>query len=134
MLTVSELANELRCTVSDIQRAARAVGVTAKSPGYPLKTDDCQRIREHIRAQAHAATAAQETAAAAKRREEATSLSPILEERRVDVRGSVGPVAGTTAAHLLLHTDFADWLWSDQTDGRLKKRANLVLRQLAAFG
>jgi len=137
MATVSDLASELRCTVSDIQRAARAVGVAAKSPSYALKTDDCQRIREHIHAQtqARAATTAQEAvAAAAKRREELASPPAILEERRVGIRESVGPVAGATAAHILLHIDFADWLWSDQTDGRLKKRANLVLRQLAAFG
>ena len=83
MATVRDLATELRCTVSDIQRAARAVGVAAKSPGYPLKTDDCHRIREHMQAQARAAAAAQAAAAAeAKRREEAASSSPILEERR----------------------------------------------------
>ncbi len=135
MPTVRDLATELRCTVSDVQRAARAVGVAAKSPGYPLKTDDCQRIREYMQTQARAEAAAQAAAASeTKRREEAHSSSPILEERRVGVRGEVGPVAGTTAARLLLHEDFVYWLASDQTDGRLKKRANLVLRQLAAFG
>ena len=85
MPTVSDLASELRCTVSDIQRAARAVGVAAKSPGYKLKTDDCERIREHMQAQARAAAAQAAAAAEARRREESSSSPTMLEERRVGV-------------------------------------------------
>lgn len=129
MQTVGDLADELRCTVNEIQRAGRELGIAAKSPGYRLSSDDYQALRDRVIAMQ--AEAAQNRVVV-----DVPLAAPtlMLEDRFVPVRDRVGHVKGATAVRLRLHEDFAAWLWSDQTDSRLKRRANLVLRQLAAFG
>src|SRR5690349_14597503 len=129
MQTVGDLADELRCTVNEIQRAGRELGIAAKSPGYRLDSDDYKALRDRV-------TAMQAEAARNRVVVDAPVAAPklMLDDRFVPVRDRVGHVKGATALRLRLHEDFAAWLWSDQTDSRLKRRTNLVLRQLAAFG
>lgn len=129
MLTVADLANELRCTVNEIQRAGRDLGIAAKSPGYRLSLEDFRLLKEKVlQAQSEAAEASRPRVA------EPADESPVLDDRFVPVRDLVGHVRGATAVRLRLHEDFAQWLWGEHTEPRLKRRANLVLRQLAAFG
>lgn len=133
MPTVGDLSRELRCTVSDVQRAARLVGVSAKTPDFELRGHEYRLVRDKY-LELRAAWRSEEAARAEERMRESSPSIILLPDREVDIRGAVGPVAGATAVGLRLHQDFLDWLWSDQTDSRLKRRANLVLRQLAAFG
>ena len=130
MPTVGDLATELRCTANEVQRAARALGIAAKSPGYRLRPEDYRSIRDTVLVRIREAKA-QEVAVTPIKPQAAPNP---LAETSLAVRPSVGPVAGRTAARLLLHQDFVSWLWSPQTDSRLKRRANLILRQLSAFG
>lgn len=130
MLTVADLANEIHCTVSDIQRAARELGVPAKSPGFKLSLEDYRSLRERV--EEHK----EQERLRASEQVEPTRVAPrtILGDRYVGVRDLVGRVRGATTVQLRLHEDFVHWLWSSSTDAKLKRRANLVLRQLAAFG
>lgn len=128
-VTVAELARELHCTPSDVQRAARTLGITAKTPTYKLKSDDLRRIREHI-LQARKPPAP----APLPSPQDTSPDEPLLTDRDVRVRDTVGEVQGQAAAHLYLHEDVLHWIAADTTEPRLRRRANLVLRHLLAFG
>jgi hypothetical protein len=128
-VTVGELARELHCTSNDVQRAARTLGIAAKTPSYKLKSDDLRRLREHI-LQARKPP----DAAPLPSPPEPGADEHLLPERDVSVRDSVGEVNGQAAAHLFLHEDVLHWIAQDTTEPRLRRRANLVLRHLLAFG
>jgi tetratricopeptide (TPR) repeat protein len=107
MTSLSELAKKLQHSEAELQQAIRELGIVLKKTAPSITPQDLNRLIAH--------------------------LSPPI-ERSVRIKSVVGPVRGECAAKLRLHEDLLLWFTSPETDPRFKRRANLVLRQLMAFG
>ena len=123
-----ELARELGCTVSDLQRAARAIQASVPSPAEEVKRGDVQRLREEVLRQQQEralALAVQDPGADAEGAPARVERQDVLRTERAAPRG-----AGRWS--LVQHLDFVEWL--ETATPAHKKRVALVIRHLLAHG
>lgn len=132
-------------TVSEVQRVARSLNIAAKSPAYVLKSADIAAIRSKFQEQQAVRSSGDEGGAAAAGtepegvREEQDALAEaearaLRELPRAMVRALPAGVRDEGQVELRLHEEFYTWLETPGTEPRLKRRANLVLRQFLTRG